>query len=1683
MFDRWTYRGLCPGPLLLTLVVLFAAPVLAEHTTYCAPDRPNVEIDVALPGTTLPSTNRCLGAFYCKKPEIGDQVDTVTVDPMTGLLTLRISVEVTMEGNVQNDGTNGTTTDFRGQIFWFDSDEPPAGDCHPGPFPGNGCTPFVACGNLSATLPFDRSETYLEIGGLSCTPPVPDLGSYVFSVYRCRSPFSSCQTRTDSPPIDLSPAGLAQALGCPVIPTDDCDRCEMNRTVGPSKTGFTGDGPVCLLLPDGGPGADLSYRSGGAGAAGLPGSAAWNAALGRHWSHSYAQRIVLDPDETHVWLITERGTFREFGNLTGGDYETLRPSDEKRTLHRIGVTGWKLRDPDGTVVEFDTNGLWLSTTDRNGNATTGDYVGDELIEVGFPDGRSETFTYDASGKLETITEVGVVGSETRTWIYVWNGDDLERVERPDGTAWVMVYDPARPGYLKRLELEGTDGVSKRVETAWEYDGDGNVSKVWRGDAAHDGPDAVDLWQFAYDDPAAPTETTVTDPVGDEAIYAYDRDPASEKPRLLSVTGDCPQCGLAANSTLLYGDAANPLLPTEVTDGNGNVTRYEYDEDTGRMTQRTRAADLGPPLERVTTWKYEHPSYPGLVTEMAQPSVEPGELRRTVYQRETDGDVEVMRIQGFEAGVAFDLPTRMQHNAGGRPLAVDPPGYGDAGDFSDPDVTSYAYDGNRGNGFLVVESRTDPVVGTTTFGHDDHNRLTSVTDPAGVTTVTTYDDLDRVETVTQAGEVSPADDLVTTHLYTVFGDLDRTVLPRGNVVDFSYDPAGRLTQIDRRPNPTDPGERVRFTLDGAGNRILEVHERWDSGSATWVEGSRTAYVFDSRCHLDKMIAGTAPDQSVTEYDYDCNGNLEKVWDGNHPSIGKTATPTATYAYDALDRLTSLTRPWSGAGGGTSVTAYGYDVQDHLTSVTDAEGSVTGYDYSDRDLLTEEVSPVSGTTGHAYDEHGELTETTDARLVTVTRVLDPLDRVTEVHYPTSSLDTTYDYDDPTPGSYGQGRLAAITRHGQTVAYAYDAYGRMTRDGDLTYAYDANGNRRRIVYPGGVIADYTFDLADREESLTVTHGALVTPAVNAAGYLPAGPLTALTLGNGAQETRLFDERHHPSSIALAAERTRGWAYQTDGVGNILEIAATADCPAGVDLSNVTYTGEAAVESCSTLTAGPAVVVNAGAEVTFRAAEKVILNDGFSVADGASFTAATDPDLSGDLTRTYAYQDVEYFLTSADGPWGSLDWTYDRIGNRLSESRNGLTDGYSYTPNAASGNTALLSSIALGVGGTRTFTYSASGHQETSAASGNNVTFDYDDEGRLGQADRPTAPNVDPVDFLYDGRSYLRQAGDLATTGTVQPTYDSAGLLHALLRQEGAAEPQRRYHVFYLAGRPVGQLATENGQPDRWWYLTTDHLGTPLVATADGGSELWENRFEPFGGDPWAGTPLGALEGEMYLRFPGQWADGTWQNGTLGAGLSHNVYRWYASSTGRYSRSDPLFALAPRLGGRQSLASSGMMTQLFNMRDLSTGSFEYAEANPLVYEDARGLLPVGPQAYYARRFFRACADELDRRRSQGHQRFPGQANDFMRHCVVSCEAADGICGRQLTRLAGAVNEAQGIIIDIRNMQTGAFEFEDFRSNEEGLWCQAHRGWCSCETCCMKRESINIPATRSQPFTGFGGP
>jgi RHS repeat-associated protein len=1362
-------------------------------------------------------TQNCTRGFRCYPPILDGpsyQLFPAGCNPKAQSCTVRATVPVQFPGNSQGLLTPGSGA----RLDWT-----------------NATTTLVgSCGYLGGDIFNDKGSAWIEVGGFTCSAGPASAGSYTLlaqvCIAGCPQPLNQRQSSTT---VDLSATQLT-ALFCKKPPVHGCPEDGPAGTccLGPGGGSSPGGGGPGFGGPGTGPGAYLYYLAGGVGNANWPGAALWTPTLGRYWSHTYAERIVLDPDQTHVWLITRYGTFREFSGLSGGAYSTAKPTDEHRKLTRT-ATGWELKDLDGAIEDFDAAGRWTQTVDRNGNARVADYSSGPLTRVTLPDGRREDFFYNPSGKLAEIRQIGVGGTAQRSWLYTWTGDDLTRIDRPDGTALELHYDDPRfPGYLTRRDLVSTDFVH-RVEAAWELDAAGNVARTWKGDPSATGTNAVEVYTFSYTNPTLPSQSVVTDPLGQTTTYALSRDTGSSKPRVTQIQGDCPVCGTGPNTVLVYGDVANPLLPTQTTDGRGIVVQYAYDAN-GRMISKTEAA--GTPLARTTTYQYGNTSFPAFPTRVDAPSTAGGSATRTtVLAYNAAGDLETRTLQGAEAGSSFTYATTATFNAAGQPLTVDPPGYGTA------DATTTTYDSTRGN--LLPLTRTDPLTGATTFGYDAFNRRTSLTDPNGVQTATAYDSLDRVTSVTRKGATA-AGDLVTTYAYNTFGDLFRTAMPRGNVVEYGYDAAGRLTSIERKPDASTHGDRTFYTLDAYGHRTKEELQSWN-GSA-WVSASFTSYVYSSRCHLDRTIY---PGGAVTEYAYDCDGNLEKVWDANHPKASNPS-PTQTYAYDLLNRLSSVLQPWTAAAGGNAVISYGYDIQDHLNKVTDAEGNVTTYAYGDRDLMTSQVSPASGTTTYAYNEHAELTSQIDARGIAMSRIVDALDRATAVTYPTPDLDVAYTYDDPAV-AFSKGRLTRIARGTVTIDYRYDRFGRLIQDGELAYVYDANGNPTSLVYPGGVTAVTTYDFADRPASLLAQRaGKPDQSLVSSASYLPYGPLASLTLGNGLTEAHAFTQRYFPSAITLGSpSNLLSWTYATDNVGNISSIA---------DLLN------------------PA------------------------------------------RNRTFGYQDVQYFLTRGDGPWGNRSWTYDKIGNRLTEVHSGTTDTYTYqlVPPPGNGHSPILSSIQLGAGSSRTYQYGAAGHLEKIMQGAVATTFTNDDAGHLSALDT-TSPSAG-VAFRYDGRDYLTLAdtaalpfpdgfetGDLcawsaalgvtilptcAAKPAVHPTYSSEGLLHALQR---STAPRSSY-VFHFAGRPVAQLDL-TGATEAWKFLTTDHLGTPIVATTTTGGALWQGGFEPFGTD-WNG----AGGAGVFLRLPGQWEEGVWKSSYFLSGTYYNLFRWYGWAEGRYTAPD---------------------------------------------------------------------------------------------------------------------------------------------------------------------------------------
>ena len=380
-----------------------------------------------------------------------------------------------------------------------------------------------------------------------------------------------------------------------------------------------------------------------------------------------------------------------------------------------------------------------------------------------------------------------------------------------------------------------------------------------------------------------------------------------------------------------------------------------------------------------------------------------------------------------------------------------------------------------------------------------------------------------------------------------------------------------------------------------------------------------------------------------------------------------------------------------------------------------------------------------------------------------------------------------------------------------------------------------------------------------------------------------------------------------------------------------------------------------------------------------------------------------------------------------------YDKIGNRTSETRDqgASQDTYQYLVNGTAGNTPILDQVLLGVGGVRDYTWGAAGHLEEVAAGANVLDFGADAEGRLSGATR-TAANVSAA-VSYDGRSFLRQAvestGDPpAEAASVEAVYDSDGLLHALRRRASPSDPEELVVHFYLGGRPVAQVAIDGAGAETWSYVTTDRLGTPLLATDDSGAVTWEGGLEPFGRDHQAGTPAGALESGLFLRLPGQWEDSTWTDATSGAGIAYNVARWIEPQTGRYTRPDP----AGRLG--------------------ELHPYLYARGNPVLISDFLGLKS------------RTCCTPI-----------AGGVLSVFKHCFIEVEDEQGKKTTQALHGMGTPRRDWGGPIGCR------FPNDDFNRRaprRPGYECGSWNESCEADEC-VNREASNYPRASGYSLLG----
>jgi RHS repeat-associated protein len=953
----------------------------------------------------------------------------------------------------------------------------------------------------------------------------------------------------------------------------------------------------------------------------------WFNPVGIGWSATYFQKIVHRSYLGHTAVTAYRpdGRSRIF-RLSGSDY--LPDDDISDRLIRLtdgsgNTTGWQYKTSEDETETYDADGRLLSIVNRSGIVHTlsyGSYRYPTAVTDSF--GHTLAFTYDEE-TIPRLASVTLPGGSEIEFTYD-NDDNLSTVTHADGSTRTYLYEMTGTGsnYLTGI----TDEVATRYAT-WAYSA-GKVSS-----SEHAG--GVDRHTFTYNTNG---NRTVVDPLLQSRTYATSV--VSGSRRVTSSTLVCQGC---REWKALSHDTDGNV--TGRTDFNNVETRYSSNLARNLETSRTEA--FGTPNARTiaTQWHstYRHP------TQIDEPG------KRTTFTHDANGNI--LTKTELDTATSESRTWTYTYNSFGKVLTADGP----RTDVSD--VTTYTYyNCTNGSQCGQIETITNAAGHVTTYNtYNAHGQPLTITDPNGLVTTLAYDLRERLTSRTIGSEQ-------TTLVYWPTGLLKKVTLPDGNFLEFTYDGAHRLTDIN-----DSEGNRIEYTLDAMGNRTQK--DVFDPSSALTQTRAR---VFNTLNQLWKEIGAAGTAAVTTTFVYDSNGNQTNI---NAPLSRNTVQ-----AYDELNRLKQVTDPLSG------VTLYGYNALDQLTSVTDPRSKVTTYTHNALGDLKQQVSPDTGTTVNTYDSGGNLATSTDARSKTGTYAYDALNRVTSLTYPDQTITYTYD-----TGTNQKGRLTQVTDASGSTAWTYDTHGRvLTKQqamGSISktvgYAYDSFGRLQTLTLPSGNTITYGHT-AGKNTSVNLNGS---TTIVSNVLYSPFGPTTGWTWGNSTLAGREYDLDGKITDIDSAGLKT----YSYDDAFRITAIT---------DASNSNLSQTYGYDLLDRLTSATGTGLSQG--WTYDANGNRLTQSGshpstYTISSASNRIAS----ITGSLTRTYGYDNAGNVTSD-----GTATFTYNDAGRMASATKAGNSTTYSLN--------ALGQRVKKSTGSSSTyFVYDEAGH----------LVGEYDSSGNLIQ------------------------------------------------------------------------------------------------------------------------------------------------------------------------------------------------------------------------------------------------------------------------------------------------------------------------------------------------------------------
>jgi YD repeat-containing protein len=696
-------------------------------------------------------------------------------------------------------------------------------------------------------------------------------------------------------------------------------------------------------------------------------------------------------------------------------------------------------------------------------------------------------------------------------------------------------------------------------------------------------------------------------------------------------------------------------------------------------------------------------------------------------------------------------------------------------------------------------------------------------------------------------------IVATNVYDSFGNLVKSVDARGNAGYFYYDALNRMTlQVDREGYATATG----YTLGGEVASVTHYAARVTGTYSEIIRpntgqlGAVLATTSFAHDKLERVTGVTDAENYGETYVLNAFGERTSATKDIEHSPNPVVTATTTYTYDKLGQLLTETLPVSSIRSDGTVQA---------TSV------VNKYEYDTRGNRRNMVEALglteARTTNYTYDKADRLTFKTG----------DALYATSQTDYVTNTLVTP------------------------TEQFKYDARGNVIETsnalGARTLFYYDHLDRK--IAEIGALGSFSAMSYDRNGNVATSraYGTTVTVPASPGGNPPSPPA-----GEYRETSFTYDLANRQLTSSVAGLRTGAWngsAYSTSVV--------TVTTSSEYDLNGNVVT-----------------TTDGEGGTTFTYYDK--LDRRTAQVDQENYLTAWSLDADGNALneRRYATKAVGTPVVAAPPSVAThaddrvTEFTYDRDGRRLTETRTGVL-AYGVDPaNGALNQAASTATVVYAYNGLGLVT-------RRTEATGDYVDYAYDGGGRLLQETR--APYYDQTNSLvrptvrysYDGLNDLtvtRQGGETAAAGDrfTRYTYGAGGRLATMTDADGDI----RSYFYDAAGNSVRES---------YFRLKSDgtSVQNATLSTRDLLGRSTSQAIGTWNGSSWVKGDVQATGYNAYGEISQRGINGGWQE-QFGYDTAGRLWRTNSGDgVWRYFVYDG--------GGRQTLTLESEGTDLSNL------------------------------------------------------------------------------------------------------------------------------------------------------------